>query len=369
MVLDRVVFLLVVGGATAVWFGLSRRRAGLRLCWSRTPPAPLPPGYGVTAARVSAAALRVSAHVHRTPVLTCSHLDARSGRQLFFKCEVLQRTGSFKIRGATNAALLAPPGAPLVTHSSGNHAQALALAAKSTGRAAHVVMPETAAATKRAAVAGYGAAISLCAPTNAAREAAAARVCAAVGGHFVHPSNDCDVIAGQGTVACEFLAQVKDLDALIVPVGGGGLISGIAVFAKAATRGRIKIIGAEPRNVDDAARSKAAGKLLGFGPTDDVPDTLADGLKTLLGSNTWPVVRDLVDDVITVEEAEIAEATRLVWSRMKLCIEPSAGVGVAVALSDRFSALYPPAAFPRVGVILCGGNLDLTKAAAGFLSQ
>ena len=219
------------------------------------PPQPLPSDFPVTPADVVDAAKRVEPHVHRTPVLTCNGLDELAGRSLKFKCEVFQRTGSFKIRGATNAALQAPPNAPLVTHSSGNHAQALALAARSTGREAHVVMPRTAPAVKRAAVEGYGAHITLCEPTNAARADAAAKKTEEVQGYFVHPSNEPRVISGQGSVAVEFLDQCSSLDALVVPVGGGGLIGGIAVYAKW-KRPSLKIIGAEPSNVDDAYRSK-----------------------------------------------------------------------------------------------------------------
>ncbi|KAJ8609490.1 hypothetical protein CTAYLR_005443 [Chrysophaeum taylorii] len=336
-----------------------------RICRQRRPPTPLPKDYGVSAMKVANAAQRIAPFVHRTPIHTCRALDEMCGRHAFFKCEVLQRTGSFKIRGATNAALVA--GAEtLVTHSSGNHAQALALAARSVGAKAHIVMPRTAPAVKKAAVAGYGGLIELCEPTNEARAAAAAALCERVGGHFVHPSNDLDVIAGQGTVACELLADLPDLDALVVPVGGGGLVSGMAVYAKSFNP-RIAVVGAEPKRVDDAARSKAAGRLIDC-HDDPAPSTIADGLKTLLDSNTWPVVRDLVDEIITVDEADIAQATHLVWTRMKLCIEPSAGVGVAVLLSDAFKRHFPPDKYPRVGVILCGGNTDLEKAAKTFLA-
>ena len=340
--------------------------AAIRLIRRRdlhTPPKPLPSDYPVAPADIVAAHERIAPHVHRTPVLTCQGLDALAGRSLKFKCEVFQRTGSFKIRGATNAALQAPADAPLVTHSSGNHAQALALAAQVTGREAHVIMPRTAPQVKRAAVAGYGAQITLCEPTNQARSEAAALKTTETRGCFVHPSNEPRVIAGQGTVALEFLDPCSSLDALVVPVGGGGLIAGIAVYAKW-RRPSLKIIGAEPANVDDAFRSKRAGALL----KHDDGDSVADGLKTLLGSNTWPVVRDLVDEIICVEEAEIKSATALVWGRMKLCIEPSAGVGVACVLSDVFRERYPVDAYKTVGVVLCGGNLDLAQASGKLFS-
>lgn len=362
--MDRLLATLVL--AALILPPVLKRR---RHCWKRTPPSPLPSSYGVSACDVASAMRRIVCFVRRTPVHTCSAFDALADRKLFFKCEVFQRTGSFKIRGATNAALLSKKkngeGVPLVTHSSGNHAQALALAAKSVGTTAHIVMPRTAPAIKKAAVEGYGASIELCEPTNAARAEAAGELCDRVQGHFVHPSNDLDVIAGQGTVGLELLEDVPDLDALVVPVGGGGLVSGIAVYAKSFNP-RIKIVGAEPKRVDDAANSKRQGRLVRE-HDEKSPDTVADGLKTFLDENTWPVVRDLVDEIITVDEAEITTATKLVWSRMKLCIEPSAGVGVAVVLGDAFRRQFPPETYKRVGIVLCGGNLDLAKAAKTFL--
>jgi threonine dehydratase len=239
----------------------------------------------------------------------------------------------------------------VVTHSSGNHGQAVALAARLRGVPAYIVMPSNAPAVKRAAVEGYGARVIPCAPTGAARAAAAERIRQETGAAFIHPSNDPDVIAGQGTIALELLQQAPDLDALVVPIGGGGMISGIALAARG-LRPSLRVFAAEPLGADDAARSKAAGALL----PQEAPDTVADGLRTGLGSNTWPVVRDLVEAVITVEEDEIVRHMRLVWERLKLVIEPSAAVGVAAALGPAFRGLR---GIERVGVVLCGGNVDL----------
>ena len=229
----------------------------------------------------------------------------------------------------------------------------MALAARSLGVPATIVMPSNAPAVKRAAVEGYGARVITCEPTSAARSAAATASAAETGARFIHPSNDPDVIAGQGTIALELLEQIADLDALVVPVGGGGMLSGITLAARELKPG-LRIFAAEPLGADDAARSKAAGRLI----PQTAPDTVADGLRTGLGDNTWPVVRDLVEAVLVVEEAEILAATRLVWERMKLVIEPSAGVGVAAALGDRFKGLE---GIERVGVVLCGGNVDLDR--------
>jgi len=311
--------------------------------------------YACDISDVRAAAERIAPYAHVTPVMTCSALDALAGRSLFFKCELFQKVGAFKFRGAMNAVakLGAKAQRGVVTHSSGNHGQAVALAARSLGVPATIVMPSNAPAVKRAAVEGYGARVITCAPTGAARQAAADAFCAETGAAFIHPSNDPDVIAGQGTIALELLAQMAELDALVVPVGGGGMLSGVTLAARELKPG-IRVFAAEPLGADDAARSKAAGRLI----PQTAPDTVADGLRTSLGDNTWPVVRDLVEEVLVVEEADILAATRLVWERMKLVIEPSAGVGVAAALGDRFRGL---SGIERVGVILCGGNVDLDR--------
>jgi threonine dehydratase len=314
------------------------------------------PAYAADLDSIRAAQRRIDPFIRRTPVLTSATLDAMSGRRLWFKCELFQRTGSFKFRGATNAVRMlddATAAGGVVTHSSGNHAQALALAAKMRGIPAHVVMPSISAEIKKAAVRGYGAGIVECDPTIAAREATAARVIAETGGTMIPPYNHPDVIAGQGTVALELLDECPQLDAIVVPLGGGGMISGIAIAAKA-LKPSIRIIGAEPELAGDAALSKRTGSIQPQMP----PITIADGLRGTLGPLTFPVVRDLVDEIVLVSEADIAAHMRLVWERMKLTIEPSAAVGVAVACSDWMRKQENHA---DVGVVLCGGNVDLSQ--------
>lgn len=313
--------------------------------------------YATDLNAIRAAHRRIEPFVHRTPVTTNATLDGLAERRLWFKCELLQRTGSFKFRGATNAVRMLDDSAAsngVVTHSSGNHAQALALAARMRGIAAHVVMPSNSAAVKKAAVAGYGGRIIECEPTLEARESTAARVIAETGAAMIPPYNHPDVIAGQGTIALELLDECPQLDAIIVPLGGGGLISGIAIAAKA-LKPSIKIIGAEPELAGDAAASKREGSI----QPAMKPVTIADGLRTSLGPLTFPVVRDLVDEVVLVSEADIVSHMRLAWERMKLTIEPSAAVGVAVACSAWMRA-RENADMQDVGVILCGGNVDLS---------
>jgi threonine dehydratase/serine racemase len=314
------------------------------------------PTYACTLADVRAAAARIRGAAHRTPVMTCATLDRLAGRSLFFKCENLQKVGAFKYRGATNAVRRltdAQAARGVVTHSSGNHAQALALAARERGVPAYIVMPSTAPAVKRAAVEGYGGRVALCEPTLAAREEAAARLVAETGATLIPPFDHPDVIAGQGTVALELLEDVPDLDALVACVGGGGLIAGCAVAARELDP-NVRVFGAEPLGADDAARSKAAGQWL----PQTAPNTIADGLLTSTGRLTWPVVRDLVERVFTVTDDEIRAAMRLVWERMKLVVEPSGAVGAAAALGAAFRAL--PGA-RRVGIVLSGGNVGLDK--------
>jgi threonine dehydratase/serine racemase len=312
--------------------------------------------HAVDLAAVREAARRIAGLVHRTPVATCATLDRLAGRRLLFKCEQLQKVGAFKARGASHAVARLPAEAAargVVTHSSGNHGQALAFAAQRRGIPAHIVMPANVPAVKRRAVLGYGARVLTCEPTVAAREAAAAAVVAETGATFVHPYDDRDVIAGQGTVALELLEQVPDLDAVVAPVGGGGLVSGIAVAAQGIDP-RFRILAAEPIGADDAARSKAAGRLA----PQMAPKSIADGLLTSLGELTWPIVRDRVERVVTVSEEQIIEAMRLAFERAKLLIEPSAAVAVAAVLSPEFRALPGLA---RVGVVLSGGNVDLDR--------
>ena len=310
---------------------------------------------------VLAAAERIRRHAHRTPVLTCAALDAMTGARLFFKCENLQKVGAFKFRGACNAVMAlsdAEAARGVATHSSGNHAAALALAARLRGIAAHVVMPRTARAIKKAAVAGYGALISECEPTLAAREAALAAVVAQTGATVVHPYNDPRVIAGQGTAALELLAEVDGLDMILAPVGGGGLLSGTAVVAAASSPGTA-VWGAEPAAADDAQRSLAEDRIV---PSVN-PQTIADGLLTSLGPNTFAILRALAAGIVTVSEDAIVAAMRHSWERMKVLVEPSSAVPLAALLEHRLAV-----AGKRVGIIVSGGNVDLDAlpwAAAG----
>jgi len=312
--------------------------------------------YAAELTDVQAAAERIAGHAHRTPVMTSSTLDALAGRQVFLKCEQFQKVGAFKFRGALNAVLcldaaLARRG--VVTHSSGNHAQALALAARLRGIPAFIVMPRNAPAAKQRATAGYGAEVVLCEPTVADREATARRVQERTGATPIPPYDHPPIIAGQGTIALELFQQVPDLDAIVAPVGGGGMISGIAIAARGLDPG-LRVFAAEPAGADDAARSKAAGRLI----PQTAPDTLCDGLLTSLGKHTWPVVRDLVEQVVTVDDGQVVAAMKLVWERMKLVVEPSAATSVAAVLTDRFRALD---GLDRVAVVLSGGNLDLDR--------
>lgn len=305
---------------------------------------------------VKTAARNIKGEANLTPVMTSRTMDSRSGRNLFFKCELFQRVGAFKFRGALNAVRQLPSTvSTVVTHSSGNHAQAIALAAKVCGLKAHIVMPNNSAECKRAAVVEYGAQVTMCDPEK--RVDIANAIEKETEGAVQIPSyNHPHVMAGQGTTGLELMEQVENLDAIIVPIGGGGLISGIATAAKGLNP-NIVIIGAEPANADDCARSKAAGHRVLH---EKVPDTVADGLRTSTGTLTWPIIDQLVDEIITVSEEEIIDAMKLVWERMKLVIEPSAGCPVAVALSgDKLNAIKGGRDLKRVGVILCGGNQDL----------
>jgi threonine dehydratase len=301
---------------------------------------------------IRAAAGRIAGRAHRTPVLTCAGLEALAGAKLFFKCENFQKAGAFKFRGACHAvSLLTPDEARrgVLTHSSGNHAAALALAAALRGIPAHVVMPSNTPAVKQRAVAAYGGRIVLCEPTLAARQATADRVSRETQAVMIHPYDNCAVIAGQGTVALEFLEQRSDLDVLMAPVSGGGLLSGIAL-ATAALCPRTEVWGAEPEQADDAFRSLRAGRLMPLTSAE----TIADGLRAALSERTFTILRRHVRDIITVSEAEIVAALRLVWERMKLVIEPSSAVPLAAVLQRKelFSGR-------RVGLVLTGGNVDL----------
>ncbi len=307
------------------------------------------------------AAQRLEPWAHRTPVLTSRTLDERSAASVFLKCENLQRVGAFKFRGAMNALLLLggdQKAAGVVTHSSGNHAQALALAGQLLGVPVTIVMPRTAPAVKRAATEGYGARIVLCEPTLESRESTVAAESQRHGLTLVHPFNDWNVIAGHGTAALELLVQAGPLDVVIAPVGGGGLLAGTALAVTGRSPGTV-VIGAEPANADDARRSLETGSIQ---PSFDLR-TIADGLRTSLGSRTFAVIRRYVDAIVTCSEAEIIDATRFVWERLKIVIEPSSAVVVAPLLTARLRAKG------RVGVILSGGNVDVEMFFQGLAAQ
>ncbi|HOC49076.1 MAG: pyridoxal-phosphate dependent enzyme [Bacteroidales bacterium] len=307
---------------------------------------------------IEAASRLISPHVHRTPVLTSKQLDAISGARLFFKCENFQKVGAFKFRGATNAVLNLTEGqraAGVVTHSSGNHAAALAHAAVSRGVKAFIVMPSSAPEVKKRAVAGYGAEITFCEPTLAAREAAAAEVIGRTGATMIHPYDNFYIIAGQGTAAMELLEDIPDPDAVLAPVGGGGLLSGSAITIRHMAP-PAKIYGAEPLLADDAARSLRTGAIQPALP----PHTIADGLLTSLCERTFTVIKNNVDDILTVTEEQIIAAMTLMWTRMKIVVEPSSAVPLAAVLANRelFSG-------KKVAIIVSGGNADLSKLPFG----
>ncbi|MBI5770064.1 MAG: pyridoxal-phosphate dependent enzyme [Verrucomicrobia bacterium] len=303
---------------------------------------------------IRAAHDRIRPHIHRTPVLTCARLSAECGGKIFFKCENLQKIGAFKARGATNAVFALSEVAALrgvVTHSSGNHGAAVARAAKLRGIPAHIVMPSNSAKPKIRAVEAYGGKITLCEPTQAARETACNALLEKTLGTLIHPFEDELVMAGQGTAAIELLEDVPDLDLILAPVGGGGLLSGTAIAAKA-LRPAIKIIGTEPAGADDAARSFRAHQRI---PLTHV-DTIADGLRTTIGELNFDIVQHHVDDIVTVSEAGIIAAMRLIWEAVKIIVEPSAAVPYAAILERRFDPAHQ-----RIGLILSGGNVDLDK--------
>jgi threonine dehydratase len=303
---------------------------------------------------VQAAAARIKPYVHRTPVLTCTSLNDLVGAALFCKCENFQKVGAFKFRGACNTVFaLSDQEARhgVATHSSGNHAAAVALAARLRGIPAHIVMPDSAPAVKKAAVAGYGGTIVYCAPTLAARESTLERVVHETGATFIHPYNDARVIAGQGTTALELLTDVADLDVIMAPVGGGGLLSGTAIVTAALSQST-QVIAAEPEAADDAYRSLQAGKIL---PAND-PHTIADGLRTSLGELTFAIMQQHVQQIVTVSEETIVSAMRYVWERMKIIIEPSAAVPIGVLLEKKVDLTGK-----RIGVILSGGNVSLDQ--------
>jgi threonine dehydratase len=295
---------------------------------------------------------RIAPFVHRTPVLTCRAIDDEVDASLFFKCEHLQKVGAFKARGACNAVFSLDAAAArhgVVTHSSGNHGAALAYAAQRRGIPAWVVMPENAPAVKQANVRRFRATVRLCAPTVAARETACGEVARETGATLIHPFDDPRVIAGQGSVAVELLESVDDLDAIIAPCGGGGLLSGTAIAATSLRPG-IRVLGAEPVNADDAARSFASGTLQPLPATT----TIADGLRTTLSPRTLSALRRHVTAFGTCSEQAIVRAMRMIFERMKQVVEPSSAVPLACLFERSLDV-----AGKRVGIILTGGNVDL----------
>jgi threonine dehydratase len=312
------------------------------------------PAPNLTLDVIRAAHRLISPHIHRTPVITCASLDQIAGARLFFKCENLQKTGSFKIRGATNAVFsLTDEQAKfgVAAPSSGNHAAALSQAARWRGIPAFIVMPRNSSRAKKTAVEAYGGQITESEPNIASREAVTAEVIMRTGAHLVHPYNDARVIAGQGTAALELLDEIPDLDVVITPLSGGGLLSGTAIAAKS-LRPEIRVIGGEPRNADDAYRSLASGKIEPAAATE----TMADGLRATLRPLTFSILRERVDEVSLVTEEEIAQAMLRLWERAKFVVEPSGAVAAAPALFRKINA-----AGKKIGIILSGGNLDLRK--------
>ncbi|AQS36279.1 threonine dehydratase [Shewanella psychrophila] len=297
---------------------------------------------------------RIKPFIHETPVLTSRFLNEKTGAELFFKCENLQKAAAFKVRGACNAVFgLTDEEAKIgvATHSSGNHALSLAYAAGQRGIEVTVVMPRTAPQAKKDAVIGYGGTIVECEPSTSSREAVFSEVVAQSGADFVHPYNDPRVIAGQATCSKELVNQVENLDIVIAPIGGGGMISGTCLTLSTIAP-QINVYAAEPLNADDAARSLKAGYII----ADDAPNTVADGLKVPLKDLTWHFVKNHVTDILTATEEEIVAAMKLIWMRMKLVVEPSSAVTLATILKN-------PEIFKgkRVGIIITGGNVDLDK--------
>jgi threonine dehydratase len=302
---------------------------------------------------------RIRPFIHRTPVLTSTLINQMVGAEVFFKCENFQKMGAFKMRGATNAVLQLSDkerSRGVVTHSSGNHGQALALAARSVGINAYIVMPANAPRVKKDAVKGYGGIITECESTLEAREAASARIVSDKGATFIHPSNDLEVIIGQGTSAKELLEDYPHLTAIFAPVGGGGLIAGTALAAEY-FGADCKVYGGEPMEADDAYRSLISGKI----ETNVTANTVADGLRTNLGDQNFPIIQNGVERIIRVTEVEIVEAMRLIWTRLKIVCEPSCAVPLAALIKekDNFKS-------QKIGIIITGGNVDLDQLPFGI---
>jgi len=308
----------------------------------------------ITLREIREAAQRIHPYIHRTPVVTSESVNQKVGAQVFLKCENLQKVGAFKFRGACNAVFsLSDEEAArgVCTHSSGNHAQALALAARMRGIPAYIVMPNNAPSVKKNAVAGYGGQITFCEPTLEARESTLERIRLEKGANVVHPYNDERVIAGQGTAALELLEEIPSLDVIIAPVGGGGLLSGTAIAATE-TKKSLRVIAGEPEMADDAYRSLLSG---GIVPSVK-PRTIADGLLTSLGTLTFPMIQERVEQIVTVSEQGIMDSMKFIWGRVKIIIEPSAAVAVGVLWEKKIDLTGL-----NVGVILSGGNVDLEK--------
>ncbi len=312
--------------------------------------------YAASMDDVIAASKRIEGHGHRTPILTNKTIDELTGKKIFFKCENFQKIGAFKFRGGWNTiSSLSEEEASkgVCTHSSGNHAQAVAYAAMKRNIPAHIVMPRNAPKVKIQAVEGYRANVTLCEPTLKARRETLEKIAEKTGAYVVHPFNEPKVIAGQGTCAMEMIEDIGDLDAICAPVGGGGLMSGTCIAARSMLP-NVRLFGAEPKGADDAYQSLKKGKLI---PQNN-PKTICDGLLTSMGENTWNILKDHLEDIITVSDEEIVTAMKLIWERMKIIIEPSCATPLAAVLTPEFRELEN---IETIGIILTGGNVDLSK--------
>ena len=312
--------------------------------------------YAASMDDVIAASKRIEGHGHRTPILTNKTIDELTGKKIFFKCENFQKIGAFKFRGGWNTiSSLSEEEASkgVCTHSSGNHAQAVAYAAMKRNIPAHIVMPRNAPKVKIQAVEGYRANITLCEPTLKARRETLEKIAEKTGAYVVHPFNEPKVIAGQGTCAMEMIEDIGDLDAICAPIGGGGLMSGTCIAARSMLP-NVRLFGAEPKGADDAYQSLKKGKLI---PQNN-PKTICDGLLTSMGENTWNILKDHLEDIITVSDEEVVTAMKLIWERMKIIIEPSCATPLAAVLTPEFRELEN---IETIGIILTGGNVDLAK--------
>ena len=312
--------------------------------------------YAASMDDVIAASKRIEGHGHRTPILTNKTIDELTGKKIFFKCENFQKIGAFKFRGGWNtiSSLSGEEASKGVcTHSSGNHAQAVAYAAMKRNIPAYIVMPRNAPKVKIQAVEGYNAKITLCEPTLKARRETLEKIAKKTGAYVVHPFNEPKVIAGQGTSAMEMIEDIGNLDAICAPIGGGGLMSGTCIAARSMLP-NVRLFGAEPKGADDAYQSLKKGKLI---PQNN-PKTICDGLLTSMGENTWNILKDHLEDIITVSDEEIVTAMKLIWERMKIIIEPSCATPLAAVLTPEFRELEN---IETIGIILTGGNVDLSK--------